>query len=269
MPKIKLLAIDLDGTLLTSDKKISKDNIRAIQLAKQAGVRVVLASGRIGPSMLPFATELGLDRGPMICGNGTIANIASDSPLYRLHLHPEPLSAISDYAWQEGLHLNIYTPEELFFLRDTRWGDLYRSRVETVVPKILNRDRVPADCVKVLVVAEPTEVQFHRARILELVSEHAVRATESEPEYLEFMDASATKGYGLAQLALTLGIEPEETAAIGDYLNDLEMLAFAGTSGAVENAHPTAKNTANIVVSSNDNNGVSEFIHQIVLKQYE
>lgn len=269
MPRIKLLAIDLDGTLLSSDKRISKENLHAIQLAKQAGIRVVLASGRIGPSMFPFATELGLDRGPMICGNGTIVNVAPENPLYRLHLPSETLSAISDYAWQEGLHLNIYTPEELYFLRDTPWGDLYRSRVETVVPKIMNRDDVPADCVKVLVVADPADVQLHRGRILEMLADHAIRATESEPEYLEFMDNSATKGYGLAQLSTHLEIGREEVAAIGDYLNDLEMLEFAGISAAVENAHPTAKNTAKFVVSSNDHHGVSEFIHQIVLKQYE
>jgi len=269
MPRIKLLAIDLDGTLLASDKRISQQNRAAIQVARQGGIRVVLASGRIGPSMLPFATELGLEQGPMICGNGTIVNLSQANPLYRLHLPSETLTAISDYAWQAGLHLNIYTPEELYFLRNTPWGDLYRSRVETVVPKLMNRGDVPADCVKVLVVADPTEVQLHRERILELLADHAIRATESEPEYLEFMDNTATKGYGLAQLSSHLQIDREEIAAIGDYLNDVEMLEFAGISAAVENAHPTAKNTANFVVSSNDHHGVSEFIHQIVLKQYE
>jgi Cof subfamily protein (haloacid dehalogenase superfamily) len=266
---IKLLAIDLDGTLLTHDKRILAENAEAIRLAQEAGVTVVLASGRIPPSMAPFAAQLGLDAGPMISGNGTLARTAPGIDIYRLDLSTDAYRSITEYAWVEGLHLNIYTPDRLFFLRNTAWGDLYKSRVEAVIPELLADRDQNVSCIKVLVVADPGTIHSHRERILGLVASQAVRATESEPEYLEFMHLDATKGYALQKLGESLGIRREDTAAIGDYLNDVEMLQYAGLSAAVGNAHPTVKNTANMVVSSNDRGGVSEFIRQFVLKQYE
>ncbi len=265
--RIRLLAIDLDGTLLTHDKKITPETTEAIKAAQDAGITVVLASGRIRPSMLPFAKTLGLDRGPMISGNGTHVLTSETEDLFRLYVSPEATSAIIEYAWAHKLHLNLYTPDRLFFLRDTPWGDVYRSRVEHVVPETLGESRPPLNYLKAMVVSEPEAIANHRTSILAHIGSPLIRATESEAEYLEFMDARATKGSALAQLANSLGIARQETAAIGDYLNDLEMIQYAGLSGAVGNAHPTIKKIAKVVVSPNDLGGVSEFIHQIVLKQ--
>lgn len=266
--KTRLLAIDLDGTLLSHDKKISTVSIEAIKTAQDAGILVVLASGRIRPSMMPFAKTLGLDAGPMISGNGTHVVGLDAKELYRLDLSHELMQTIIDYATLSDLHLNLYTPDRLFFLRDTPWGDLYKSRVETIVPEILGSDVSQLEYLKAIIVSDPESMPRHKEKILAEIGNSQVRATESEAEYLEFMDERATKGYAIAHLAASLGIEREETAAIGDYLNDLEMLEYAGLSGAVGNAHPTIKKVANVVVSPNDLGGVSEFIHQIVLKQY-
>jgi Cof subfamily protein (haloacid dehalogenase superfamily) len=264
--KIRLLAIDLDGTLLTRDKRILASSLEAIREAQAAGVTVVLASGRIRPSMRPFAQKLGLLDGPIICGNGTHVAVSPLEDLYHLAIQPKAVEAIAKYAWDGGYHLNLYTHDRLFFLRDTPWGDLYRSRVETVVPETLNGNLANLDCLKVLLVDDPANISNHSKTILELLGETAVRATESEPEYLEFMDPRGTKGYALASLAKELGIEKEEVAAIGDYLNDLEMIQFATLSAAVSNAHPVLKDTAKVVVSSNEDGGVSEFIRLYVLK---
>lgn len=266
--KTRLLAIDLDGTLLSHDKKISTKSVDAIKAAQDAGILVVLASGRIRPSMMPFAKTLGLDTGPMISGNGTHVVSSEARELYRLPLSHELVQMIIDYATLSELHLNLYTPDRLFFLRNTPWGDLYKSRVETVIPEILGSNTSGLEYLKAIIVSDPKAMPEHRAKILNHIGSSKVRATESEAEYLEFMDERATKGYAIARLAAALGIEREETAAIGDYLNDLEMLEYVGLSGAVGNAHPTIKKVANVVVSPNDMGGVSEFIHQIVLKQH-
>ena len=266
--KTRLLAIDLDGTLLSHEKKVAIESIEAIQAAKEAGIVVVLASGRIRPSMMPFAKTLGLENGPMISGNGTHVVGMESRDLYRFHLSPLLMQVLIDYATLSDLHLNLYTPDRLFFLRDTPWGDLYKSRVETVIPELLGPDVDNLEYLKAIIVSDPSSISIHREKLLKQFGTARIRATESEAEYLEFMDERATKGYAVAQLAASLGIKREETAAIGDYLNDLEMLEYVGLSGAVGNAHPTIKKIANVVVSPNDLGGVSEFIHQIVLKQY-
>jgi Cof subfamily protein (haloacid dehalogenase superfamily) len=263
---IRLLAIDLDGTLLTRDKRILASSSEAIREAQDAGVTVVLATGRIRPSMVPFAKQLGLADGPAICGNGTHTALSPSEDLYQLNLSDEAVQIVTQYALDGDLHLNVYTHDRLFFLRETPWGDLYRSRVETVEPEALNGKLDGLTCIKVLLVDDPSRIAEHSKAISARVGSK-VRATESEPEYLEFMDSQATKGYAVAQLAAKLGIDRGEVAVIGDYLNDIEMIRYARLSGAVGNAHPSVKSAANVVVSSNEEGGVSEFIRQFVLKQ--
>lgn len=267
MTKTRLLAIDLDGTLLTSGKQILPEVVDAVAEARAAAVEVVLASGRIAPSMRPFASELGLSDGPMICGNGTHVRISPESDLYSLHLPTDALAEIINYAQVTGVHLNIYTPDNVYFLRETPWGDVYRSRVESVIPQTLPEDWTKLKCLKALIVDEPAQMAQHCSSVLGCFPQPLVRAIESEPEYLEFMDHRATKGYALRHLAEHLGIPQSQTAAIGDYLNDIEMLEFVHLSGAVANAHPKTLSIAKVRVSCNESAGVSEFIRQFVLQQ--
>lgn len=261
---VKLLAIDLDGTLLNKDRKISSKNQDAIRRAQDAGVTVMLASGRIRPSMVPFAESLGIEF-PIVCGNGTYAYLAPEEPLYSLHLHSSVSEALIAYATEKDIHLNLYTSDAMYFLSETPWAELYRKRVETIIPQSYS----PADAqtyIKAMIVDHPHHIQEHRKKLASILGVET-RATESEAEYLEFMSTKATKGYALAQVAAQLGIEQGETAAIGDYLNDVEMLEWAGISAAVENAHSGAKQAAKVTVSSNELDGVAEFIDAYVLKQ--
>jgi hydroxymethylpyrimidine pyrophosphatase-like HAD family hydrolase len=91
--------------------------------------------------------------------------------------------------------------------------------------------------------------------------------TESAPRYLEILPQNVHKGSGLTHLCEHLGIAQNEVAAIGDYRNDIEMLKFAGVSGAVANALPEIKSLADYTVSSNEEGGVGEFIAQFVLQR--
>ncbi|MBC8063656.1 MAG: HAD family phosphatase [Chlorobia bacterium] len=264
--KTQLLAIDLDGTLLTRDKQIPTKAVEAIERARAAEVAVVLASGRIRPSMRKFSDQLDLSRGPMISGNGTHVSLEPTRDLLQEPLLPRGLEIISAYAVSNDIHLNIYTPTRLFFLKETPWGELYRERVETVVPEIYAGSLGEENCLKALIVDSPEKMTSHTQNLLAELAGLNIRATESEPEYLEFMSSTASKGSALVALAQALEVPIEATAAIGDYLNDLEMIQVAGISAAVSNAHPLVKDTANVVVSSNEEAGVAEFIDEFVLK---
>lgn len=263
---VKLLAIDIDGTLLTKTKQILPSTIEAINEAREAGITVVLASGRIAPSMRPYAEQLGLADGPIISGNGTYLALSPNEVIHQLRFPTEALEIIAKYALAINLHANIYTADRLFYLQSTPWGDLYRERVKTLVPQILDVPFDQIECLKVLLVDHPENIPTHARELAALLQGVPVRATESEPEYLEYMDNRATKGFALSKLAELLGIDQSEVAAIGDYLNDIEMVQYAGVSGAVGNAHPLLKDTANHVVSTNEEGGISEFIRQFVLQ---
>jgi Cof subfamily protein (haloacid dehalogenase superfamily) len=215
--------------------------------------------------MRKFADELELS-GPMICGNGTQTFLDPENELCSSPMDQLAHLTIIDYANETKVHLNLYTGNNLYFLFDSPWGDLYKKRVETVRPELLPSG-FEGTFLKAMVVDTPDRIQRHRNALMERLQDTPTRVTESEAEYLEFMDKAATKGSALERLAERLGIAREETAAVGDYLNDMEMLEWAGLSAAMGNGHPEAKRAANVTVSTNEEHGVAEFIDAYVLKQ--
>lgn len=262
---IRLLAIDLDGTLLNQERQISIANQEAVAAAKRAGVMVVLASGRIEPSMAPFAAALGLD-GAMICSNGAHVLGMHGTEILHLGLDAATTALVLDYSELHALHVNIYTRSTLRFLAETPWAAIYRTRVPSVAPVLLRPDeRAGLSPTKLMVIASWEEVIEHRAALEPLIDPALARMVVSEPEYLEFLSASASKAVGLQVLARACGFEREEVAAIGDYLNDLEMVQWAGLSGAVANAAPEVAAAASVRVASNEDAGVAEFILNHVL----
>jgi len=262
--RTRLLAIDIDGTLLTRDRVPHPDNIVAVRRATEAGIRVVLASGRVAASMREFSDQLGLD-GAMICSNGGHVQGLGGVELLHLGLAEEAVDITLKYADRLGIHVNAYTRNEIFFLSDSSWGEMYRRRVQSVQPKLSSSAEVrQMDVLKLILIDEPLKIPIHRAALEKLLSNHIASLTESEPEYLEVLSPAANKGFGLKVLSESLGIRQEETAAIGDYLNDLEMVTWAGIGAAVENAHEDVKEAADIVVPSNNDGGVARFIEYLL-----
>ena len=118
---------------------------------------------------------------------------------------------------------------------------------------------------KIVLICPEPEVQIHRQKLTFLEAQKMAQLTESGPEYLEILPNQANKGNGLAKLAQYLNLDQSEIAAIGDYRNDLEMLNWVGTAGAVKNALPEVISLAQIVVKSNEEGGVAEFIDHCIL----
>lgn len=266
---VRLLAVDLDGTLLDDRRQLNPESADAIRRASKQGVVVVLASGRIFPSMRPFAKALGLT-GPFVCANGGHVIDPSGEELHFHSLNQEARKVIIEFALNKGLHLNAYTRDELLFLQETSWSQVYRSRVRAVIPRVAKTEELlSASISKMMLVGEPSEMAALRSEIEPRLDPNFARVTESEPEYLEFLSPQAHKGSGVAAIAQMLGIRQEETAAIGDYLNDIEMLQWAGISAAVENAARETRAIADVLVESNENGGVARFIDSYVLNRQE
>jgi Cof subfamily protein (haloacid dehalogenase superfamily) len=221
---------------------------------------VVLSSGRIRPSMLQFAEPLGVVN-PMICSNGGHVVGVDGGELGATLLDKEAFDAVLDYAEDTGTHLSVYTRDELLFLRETEWGETYARRVRSVMPKVVGPDEARArEVLKIILIDSPERIPAHVQAVAPKLDPAVCRMTESEAEYLEFLPSGVSKGVALERMAAMLGVPAERTAAIGDYYNDLEMLAFAGHSAAVGNAAEATKAAADRVVASNDEGGVAEFI---------
>ncbi len=154
--RVRLIAIDLDGTLLTSDRQIHPDNLAAIRHARREGIVVVLASGRIRPSIAPFAAELELGAGPIICSNGAHIVGLDGLSLRESFLDADVRQAIIDFALREGLHLNGYTTDEMFYLHDDAWSELYKRRAKTIPSHIVDADTLRSmPLIKLMVIGGP------------------------------------------------------------------------------------------------------------------
>ncbi|MDR3689156.1 MAG: Cof-type HAD-IIB family hydrolase [Fimbriimonas sp.] len=261
--RTKLLATDIDGTLLTSERTPHTENVEAIRRAGESGIRVVLASGRIASSMARFSEELGLD-GAMICSNGGHVKGLHGKEILYVGLPHDVVATSLAYAESAGVHVNTYTRDQIFVLRETPWLEKYRQRVRTLMPEFATIEYLTqTEILKIILIDEPEAIPVHRAALEELLGTRAA-LTESEPEYLEILSSNANKGMGLRVLAESLGVRREETAAIGDYLNDLEMVQWAGVGGAVSNAVAEVKAAADVQVPSNNEAGVARFIDYLL-----
>ncbi len=262
---IRLLALDLDHTVLTNQRQIHPKNLAAVQIAVQAGVQVVLASGRMMLTMLPFAQQLGLS-GPLVCCNGALVVDEKLATLTESVLPVQVFDLLFAYAETRNVQINAYTKEQLLILKTSHWMDEYAQRVRSVVP--IHVSPVAArslPLLKVLFLDDAEAVAQHRSHLEPLIDPSLARITVSEPEYLEFLPSNVSKGQALAFLADRMGILQSETAAIGDFDNDVEMISWAGLGGAVANASPNALAVADVVVGSNEDGGVAEFIMSHVL----
>lgn len=268
---IKLFAVDLDGTLLNKEGKISEENKVAIRLAADNGIRVVIATGRSMPTMSRFREELGLlsesdyaitlNGGCILRENTAIKEhrLAKDDAfavLSEVRAIPSVRNYIRVY-FSANLsaieHENEYTE---FYHKHTGRGALLVPRLE---------DKITEGVFKVLVFQEESVIN-EAAEILRLRKPDNVNMFFSSKNLLEFTAQEATKGNALGYLADELGLSHLEVAAMGDSGNDLSMLEFAGLSIAPQNAEPAIKKAANfITTATNSENAVAEAIH-IILK---
>jgi Cof subfamily protein (haloacid dehalogenase superfamily) len=259
----KLLAFDLDGTLLTSDKRLSVANAAALADMAAGGAAVVLASGRIGASMMQYVR--GLECHPaLLTLNGAAVYTGSDrgsSLIYSAPLAPEYAHYLITHSENREFALNYYIDGALYTVRNAktaRWNDLYYAQTASEYHILESfsslRGRSPF---KIIFVGDPgildnEEYDQRRKWGNQL---YIVRTWDY---YLEFLSPMADKGKGLAALADAYGISLADTAAFGDANNDIPLFKAAGTGIAVRNATEEAKRAATYVSQwTNDEDAVA------------
>lgn len=260
---IRLLALDLDGTLLTPQRKLSQKSIEALSRAQDSGLTVCLASGRAVSTIRPFAEEAKVV-GPMVTANGAyVLNAAGEEILHR-GLAPHVIQWLLDFAKERSVHVNHYLRENITMNQESPWGDLYRQRVSSEQAPVPVGEINLQDATKILYIGSEEEMDCLESEVRGLIQPDWATIVRSEAEYLEFLPCGISKGWGLMMLAESLGIAQEETAALGDYSNDLEMIQWAGFAGAMGNALPEVKAEADVIVADNSHDGAAEFIELVI-----
>lgn len=261
---IRLIALDLDGTTLRSDRTMHPENAAAIQRAHESGIFVVAASGRFAPSIDQHLTPLGV---PFytIAANGAHVRDSEGADMAIEAISHHLVSALHDYAEEFDVHLNVYTPHQIHMLRPTEWQHVYIERLgsDRHICRGSSIREIIAP-IKAMLIDAPDHIQRHAHAIQERFDLTDVTVVESEPDYLEFISKKAGKGEALKTVAKALGVSRLETAAIGDFLNDYEMVAWAGIGAAVANAHPEVRAAADLIAPHHDDAGVAWFIDTVI-----
>jgi Cof subfamily protein (haloacid dehalogenase superfamily) len=268
---IRLIALDIDGTLVGDDLLIGAETRAAVKAARSRGVVVSLVTGRMVSSAMRFARELGLDAPLVGYQGGLIRDMPDlDSPrIGRLLLHtPLPAAVARDIVeWTRSMGLDPHLNRlERFILRaDDPHADDYSAfmgaRAE-LVPDLVEAIRHPIT--KVLAVADPpvpTDVApLARERFAGVAD-----VTISHPRFLEFVAPGVSKGRAIRWLARRLGVPLGATLAIGDQWNDLEMLAEVGHGAAMPTAPSEVRAVARYIAPSLTEEGVARMIKDLVL----
>jgi Cof subfamily protein (haloacid dehalogenase superfamily) len=267
---IRLLAIDLDGTLVNHQLQMDPRDVSAVKSAAAAGVTVVLATGRMFKSSLRYAEPLGL-KGPIINYQGAVVReIASGEVWYRCELSVELQQRVLALVEPKDWHVNAYVDEVVYTARARPEADLY-ARVALVPYEVVGplSKWVHQEATKmVLVDLNPQEVP---ARMAELAAwmHGAARVTRSLDWFVEVVDLQVSKARALAMVAERLGVPQAEVCAIGDNLNDEDMVSWAGFGVAMGNAPDALKAVAKYVTGSIQDAGVSQVIERFVIGKEE
>ena len=253
-------------TLLRSDHTVHPFALEQLHRADQAGVQVVIASGRSIQSIRHVLSGT-WEVNAAVATNGADVWASPNLSIRQELLNEDVKAQILEYAVSNNLHLSCYSVDGTYALGESEYLDEYRELVKGLPVDLRTPEQVMAIPIfKLVFIAEPRKIQTMRGAIEPGLSQLGADLTESAPRYLEILPLHANKGSGLSHLCQHLGIDTAEVAAIGDYRNDIEMLSLAGLSGAVGNALPEIKKLANCTVSSNEDGGVGEFIAHFVLQ---
>lgn len=267
--RIRLVAVDLDDTLLDSGLKISPECRQSLTEVRKMGVHITLATGRMFCSARPYALELEMDV-PLITYQGALVkNAVSEEVLYFCPVPCDLGYRAAREVREKGFHYQTYYDDRLYMERLTPEGEAY-ARLAGVEPVI---EPALLDLIKT---REPTKIVIinnDAGRLRQLQAYltgklgPVAHITLSKPNFLEVMNPEATKGKALQKVAEYLGIDRSEVMAIGDSYNDLDMLTWAGIGVAVGNAHEEVKAAADFVTASNDEHGVAEALHRFIIKR--
>lgn len=261
----RMIAIDIDDTLLTDELAMTEPTKQALDAAIAAGVIVTLATGRMFASAKEVAKQLALDV-PVITYQGALVkNTSDESVLYERYVPLDIAEFVIDYANEHGYFIQSYVDDRLYVSERNERAIAYSTLVNIPFiydPQLQSVKHQPT--AKLLFIDEP-EVLDQLATELKPHLHGRVHMTKSKPNYLELTHIEATKGHAVRHVAHHFGIERSQVIAIGDSWNDIEMIEYAGLGVAMGNAVQPLKEKADYITKTNNDDGVKHVIDTFIL----
>ena len=273
MSKYKLIALDMDGTLLNSQKEISKQTLEMIQKAYDSGKEVIFSTGRCVAELNSYIEQIPELRYINCVSGALVYDLKERRKIYSNAISIEKVNKILEAAQKEDVMIHLLTKDSI--VQQSHYEQLnyygmgvYKPLFEKVA------DKVPDILAYYKEKAMPIEKLnlYHRSpdgreRTRERLSKLGLMLADAEKTSLEVSEMGVTKGTGLTKLCEHLGISLEETIVVGDADNDVDALKIAGLSVAMGNANDEVKKICDVTVSDCDHNGCAEAIERFLLNE--
>ncbi len=269
---VKLIALDLDDTLLNNRAEISDKTVETLKKCAEKEIYVVLASGRPEYGIVPLVSRLDIAGNKygkyLIAINGcSVFDLHKRQKVYERNVPSDVLLCAEEVARNFGLYAEVYTPNTIYYEKETPWTikdvelcKIYGKEVQDF-RNFIEKGSFP----KMLIPGEPETLQKIQSALKEKLGDR-VSVFTSKPFFLEILPANCGKGQAIRWLSEYAGVPLGKTMAFGDGMNDESMILEAKYGVAMKNANPVLKDEADFVTEkTNDEDGVADFIEKYIL----
>ena len=271
--KTQILVIDIDGTLLNRNGVISPIDREAVTTACRSGIRVSLSTGRVVNASRHILGNLGLDGYHMFFDGALVTDPETAEEVYAEPIERELLGDVVRFVRENGNVIELYTSTQ-YFIEQDNWAVDIRRKFFNIEATFANFDRVWQE-ERIIKATLPVRTPDEREKMARFEQQFGQKLhltwthTPAYPDdyYINVINARASKGKALEELARFLKVPLSETAAIGDGVNDISLLSRAGMGIAMANAPDELKAVADHVVPDVENNGVRFAIEQLLLNK--
>ncbi|HHW00770.1 MAG TPA: HAD family phosphatase [Clostridiaceae bacterium] len=257
-----LLVCDMDGTLLDSKKQISRQNREAVKYFVEKGGRFTIATGRMDLGIAQYMPQLPVNA-PVILYNGSLIYDFDKKERLWYKLLPTDVRNVLIHLMEKfpQMGIEVFHGGQMILLKENDITDMHLKRAE-FFPRRATIEEVPDGWYKVILAWEHEKLEEVEKYILENIinEESPFYVVYSEPFFLEILSKEASKGRALKELIQMLQISRSKVIAVGDNMNDIDMIEVAGIGIAVENAHEQLKKVADYCFPDNDNHAVSKIV---------
>lgn len=265
--KYKLVACDIDDTLLNSKGEVTPRVKEAIVRAREQGVIVTVATGRGFKGSKRIIDEIGVDTLTINYGGAQITDARTSEIVSVQSVGQQLVVEAVELAHSLSLYIQVYDGDEFVFEREGKWSDLYASFLGFKGRAVDDITKHEWNTPKLLCIDEPERIR----ELLPLFGERfegRLKVSTSKANYIELNDLNSDKGVALEKLIGMLGVKKEETIAVGDNLIDLPMIEYAGLGVCVASGTESVKAKADYVAPGCDEDAVAHVLEKFVLNSF-
>jgi Cof subfamily protein (haloacid dehalogenase superfamily) len=260
---IKLIACDLDGTLLDNDHNVTEDNEKVIETLKEKEIPFIIATGRIYPSAAEFSKKLQLKTPIIACNGAVVKDPIKDEILFDYPVASEKMNALIDICHKYDIYYHLYSIDTVYAERNERLIKKYNEWKAADPDKSLVKTAIIKDMKEVVAnnviykLGLYVDEEGAEEALSEMMTIEGMTSCFSLSTLVDVFSVEASKGNAVRDLGKLYGIETEHIMALGDNENDISMLESAGLSIAMKDARDKVKMSATEIGESNENSGVA------------